>query len=54
MAAVQGDGQQPQGKGRAAAAATFQSFMHFLKELSSADSAGRVLVSIRGGVHFTL
>ena len=45
LVSMQGDGAQPEGKGRAAAAATFQAFMQFLKELSSADSAGRVLVS---------
>lgn len=38
-----------EGKGRAAAAATFQTFLQFLQELSSADSAGRVLLTKTGG-----
>jgi len=39
-----------EGKGRAAAAATFQTFLQFLQELSSADSAGRVLLTKTGGM----
>lgn len=42
-----------EGTGRAAAAATFQTFVQFLQELSSADSAGRVLLTKTGGMPYT-
>eukprot|EP00892_Ulva_mutabilis_P012133 jgi/Ulvmu1/9292/UM050_0041.1 len=46
---VKGHDAPTEGKGRAAAAATFQTFLQFLQELSSADSAGRVLLAKTGG-----
>lgn len=50
MCCIQASGHELEGKCRAAAAATFQAFMQFLTELSSADSAGRVLMSRKEGV----